>query len=63
MTVSNSNSDNIYFEQEILDKEKSKFKEKEKNSSSFVTWLKYTNKWLRLITIILTTVLFLTLIV
>ncbi|CAM1343220.1 TRADD-N-associated membrane domain-containing protein [Tenacibaculum aestuarii] len=40
-----------------------KKKEKENKPSAFVIWLKYTNKWFRLITIILTTVLFLTIII
>lgn len=58
MIENNSNS-----EQEILVHEKSKSEEKEKKPSAFVTWLKYTNKWFRHITIILTTVLFLTVII
>ena len=63
MTENNSNSDNPHSEQEILFQEKSNSEEKEKKPSAFVTWLKYTNKWFRLITIILTTVLFLTVII
>ena len=63
MTENNSNSDNPHPEQEIIVPKKSKSEDKEKKPSAFVTWLKYTNKWLRLITIILTTVLFLTVII
>jgi len=42
---------------------KKKEKEKEKKPSAFITWLKYQNKWIRLITIFLTTVLYLTVLI
>mgnify|MGYP003609203918 CR=1 FL=1 len=38
-------------------------KKKEDKPSSFITWLKYTSKWIRIITIILTTILFLTVLI
>jgi hypothetical protein len=62
MTDNESNSDSSPLKPRVLSKKKTKSKE-EKKPSSFATWLKYTNKWLRLIMIILATVLFLTVII
>lgn len=62
MTDNESDLDTSPSKPKVLNNDKIKSKEETK-PSAFVTWLKYTNKWLRLIMIILTTVLFLTVII
>ncbi|SOU86775.1 membrane hypothetical protein [Tenacibaculum dicentrarchi] len=62
MTENEIITDTSTSESTIMNKKK-KDSEEERKPSAFVTWLKYTNKWLRFVMIILSTVLFLTVII